>query len=102
MASPQMQNLLNRYGVATEPALLQAIADELNEECWDPADGEDPFTAADAGLMLDGMLEAEYQRIAGGAYDAPDLDEEYELTGWNAEMAQAERDAEERAFWEGL
>jgi hypothetical protein len=89
MTSPQMQNLLDRYGVDTEAELLQAIADDLTENCCDPAEHMDG--------VLDQMLEAEYQRIAGGAYDP-----EYELTGWNAEMAAAERSAEEQAFWEGL
>ena len=95
MASPQLQNLMKRFGVTTRKDLLQAIADDFTDNCCDP--GDEPFRAEDMEPALDQMLEAEYQRIEGGAYDA-----EYELTGWNAEMAAAERRAEEQAFWEGL
>jgi hypothetical protein len=112
MLSQQMINLMARYGVETESELCRAIAADLTEECCDP--GDEPFRAKDMGAVLDQMLEAEYQRIAGGAYDVAtcDLcglsaahihpDEEYWMTGWNDELAAAERRAEEQAFWEGL
>ena len=74
MASQQMTNLLKRYGVTTERALLQAIADEFTEMCCDP--GDEPFEAKYMGATLDEMLEAEYQRIAGGAYDRVEPDPE--------------------------
>ena len=64
--SPQMASLQARYGAATKAGLLRAIRDDYNREC-----GEG-FTIRDAEMMLDGMLEAEYQRIAGGAYDGID------------------------------
>jgi hypothetical protein len=82
MKSPQMQNLLDRYGVQTEEALLKALAAEYTEECCDP--GEEPFLPEDMAAVLDQLLEAEYQRIAGGAYDTShptdeDWDEEAQL-----------------------
>jgi hypothetical protein len=86
MASQQMINLLHRYSVTTEAALLQAIAEEYTEMCCDP--GDEPFRAEDMGATLDQMLEAEYQRIAGGAYDAllqEQIDAEYELAQYRAE-----------------
>jgi hypothetical protein len=80
MTSPQMQNLLDRYGVQTEEDLLERIASEYTEECCEP--GEEPFLPEHMGGVLDQMLEAEYQRIAGGAYDPPsqaDWEEEAQL-----------------------
>lgn len=65
MTSPQMQNLLRRYGVETEEALLEAIAQDQATET--ESDIEDMRAIAD--VLLDRMLEAEYQRIEGGAYD---------------------------------
>jgi hypothetical protein len=58
-----MTSLMRRYHVTTERALLRAIRDD-----WTTNTGE-RYTLRDAELMLDGMLEAEYQRIEGGAYD---------------------------------
>jgi hypothetical protein len=60
--SPQMRSLLKRYGVTTERALIRAIRDEYNRECVE--DGEEKYTLFTAELMLDEMLEAEYQRLA--------------------------------------
>lgn len=60
-----MNNLKQRYGVTTQRDLLRAIRDEYARETGEP------YTLFDAELMLDGMLEAEYQRIEGGAYDRP-------------------------------
>lgn len=76
MTSPQMKNLLARYGVTTEKALLIAIAAEYTEMCCDP--GDEPFLPEHMGATLDEMLEAEYQRIAGGAYDSIEPDPESE------------------------
>jgi hypothetical protein len=59
----QMEALMADYRVTTKSALLRAIRDELNAECYDPADGWPPFTTRDAALSLDGMLEAKYQRM---------------------------------------
>jgi hypothetical protein len=74
-----MASLMKKYNVTTERALLQAIADDYNRECFDPEDTTfkwdetkqdydevpaEPFTVRDAELMLDGMLEAEYQKLA--------------------------------------
>lgn len=61
--SEQLDNLLRGYGVTTERELVLAIQREYAGET-----GEE-VTIADAEVILDGMLEAEYQRIAGGAYD---------------------------------
>lgn len=60
--SPQMASLKRRYRVTTKRALLRAIADEYTRETGEK------YTLRDADLILDGMLEAEYQRIEGGAY----------------------------------
>lgn len=70
-ASAQTLAVMARYQVTTERALLRAIAAEFTRETGER------YTIADAGLMLDGMLEAEYQRLAGGAYDrAPEPEPE--------------------------
>jgi hypothetical protein len=61
--SPQMVNLLRRYRVKTEKELIRAIRNEWSEETGTR------YTEADAAVILDQMLEAEYQRIEGGAYD---------------------------------
>jgi hypothetical protein len=58
-----MSSLMAQYGVTTERALTRAIAAEYTRETGER------WTIADAALLLDGMLEAEYQRIEGGAYD---------------------------------
>ena len=58
MKSPQMASLMRRYHVTNQRALLRAIAAEYSEETGER------FTQFDASLMLDGMLEAEYQRLA--------------------------------------
>lgn len=70
--SQQVTNVMARYQVTTKAALLRAVRDELNEECWEPGDGP-KFTVKDAELRLDGMYEAEYQRIASvpAEYDEP-------------------------------
>jgi hypothetical protein len=60
-----MRRLLDRYEVTTQRALIRAIRDELIEETWEEGDGPKP-TLLTAELMLDGMLDAEYERIAGG------------------------------------
>ena len=65
--SQQMLNLLDRYKVKTEPELIRAIADEYTLETCDP--GDEPVSLEIAEIYLDRMLESEYQRIAGGAYD---------------------------------
>jgi hypothetical protein len=62
--SPQESRLLDRYGVTTRRDLIRAIRDEYSRETGER------YTLRDAELMLDGMMEAEYQRIAGGAYDS--------------------------------
>lgn len=62
--SQQMTNLLRRYGVESEDELLHAISVEYEQETgWMPS-------REAARAWLDQMLEAEYQRIAGGAYDS--------------------------------
>lgn len=61
--SPQMTRLLERYGVTSERDLLRAIRDEYLEET------DERLTLRVCGVLLDQMLEAEYQRIAGGAYE---------------------------------
>jgi hypothetical protein len=70
--SRQMLNLLGRYGAANERQLLRAIAKEYTEETGER------HTLRDAEALLDGMLEAEYQRIEGGAYDKPEPEPEPE------------------------
>lgn len=65
MTSQQMTNLLTRYGVTTERNLIRAIRDEYATETGVR------YTLAEAAVILDHMLEAEYQRIEGGAYDTP-------------------------------
>ena len=57
--SAQMARLLYRYSVRTEAELVRAIRDEHIRETGER------FTLLDAELMLDGMLEAEYQRLNG-------------------------------------
>lgn len=65
--SAQMLSLMARYGVRYDKNrtinLLRAIRDDFNRECVD--EGERKFTLRDAELQLDGMLEAEFQSIAG-------------------------------------
>jgi hypothetical protein len=61
--SPQVQSVYDQYGVRTMPELLRAVRDEYALETGEP------FTLRDADLMLDGMFEAEFQKIEGGAYD---------------------------------
>jgi hypothetical protein len=61
--SEQVDRVMAQYGVTTEKALIRAVRDEYTRETGER------FTLKDAELMLDGMYEAEYQRIAGGAYD---------------------------------
>lgn len=82
--SAQMARLMTSYGVTTRAALLRAVRDESIEETWTPGEREEVLdwetgeyrtravpkpTIRDAELALDGMLEATYQRIEGGAYD---------------------------------
>jgi hypothetical protein len=90
--SEQVKRVMARYNVTTKPDLLRAVRDELNEECFDPNDTDmkwnettqsfdevpaKPFTLRDAELRLDGMFEAEYQRLASEPHDAPeDMDVE--------------------------
>ena len=61
--SQQMENLLKRYNVTTEKELIKKIAKEWTEETG----VRTPLYIAE--IYLDQMLEAEYQRIEGGAYD---------------------------------
>ena len=56
-----MKSLMAKYGVTTQRDLLRKIAAEYTQETGER------FTQADAAVMLDGMLEAEYQRIEGGS-----------------------------------
>ena len=63
--SEQEISLRKRYGVRTQRELIRAIRDDYNAECYDPAEPESYTTLAMAEVMLDGMLEAEYQRIHG-------------------------------------
>ena len=72
--SPQMVNLMRRYRVTSQAALVRAIRDEYTAETCEP--GERPVSLATAEVILDRMLEAEYQRIAGGAYTPLVPDEE--------------------------
>jgi hypothetical protein len=58
-----MQNLLKQYGVTDVFALIEAIRDEYARET---DERPDIYTAQ---VILDQMLDAEYQRIEGGAYD---------------------------------
>jgi hypothetical protein len=60
--SPQMANLLKRYRVRTEKELIRMIRNEYLEETGS-------CTLLEAEGLLEQMLEAEYQRIEGGAYD---------------------------------
>lgn len=60
--SPQMQKLLQDYKVSTEEDLVEAIRAEWSEEC-----GVD-FDTLDAELILDGILEATYQRMGSFGY----------------------------------
>lgn len=63
--SEQMDNLLRAYGVQTEAQLVRAIQDEYELET-----NERP-TKRVAQVILDRMLEAEYQRIEGGGREGP-------------------------------
>jgi hypothetical protein len=62
--SQQMANLLKRYHVTTEKELIKAIRDEFTIETGHK------YGLQEASILLDQMLEAEYQRIEGGAYNA--------------------------------
>jgi hypothetical protein len=64
-----MVNLMRRYRVTTRAALVRAIRDNYTAETCEP--GERPVSLATAEVLLDRLLEAEYQRIAGGVYDRP-------------------------------
>ena len=61
--SEQMRRLLDRYDVMSEQMLLVAIRKEYEQETGEK------YSEAEIMVILDRMLEAEYQRIAGGAYD---------------------------------
>lgn len=61
--SEQLRNLIKRYNVDTEKQLAKAIGKEIADETGEPYD------AILNDVFLDQALEAEYQRIAGGAYD---------------------------------
>jgi hypothetical protein len=63
VVSPQMAALLARYEVVDEAALLKAIAAEERKETGSRVSKDV------AQVLLDRMLEAEYQRIEGGAYE---------------------------------
>ena len=65
--SAQMTALKAQYGVSTQRALVQAIADEFARETGERR------SVRTAEVLLDGMLEAEYQKIEGGAYDPIEL-----------------------------
>jgi hypothetical protein len=73
--SKQVDRVMAQYGVTTEKALIRAVRDEYTRETGER------FTLRDAELMLDGMYEAEYQRIAGGAYVC---DYHSDSMGWDA------------------
>lgn len=64
MASQQLENIMERYGVTTMRQLLRAIRNE-----WAAETGA-VFTLRDAENILDEMTNAEYERIA--AYGAED------------------------------
>jgi hypothetical protein len=51
---------------------------------------------------LDPEWVAEQERLIEENHKKYALQQEYWLTGWNEEFAKAEREAEEKAFWEGL
>lgn len=94
--SEQMNNLLRRFGVTTEEALLEAIAQ-------DDAENTD-LSIEDARLIapvvLDRMLEAEYQRIEGGAYEMSDvMNDETEDT---YRIVRFRRDGEPEIVSEGV
>jgi hypothetical protein len=57
--SPQMKRLMASYGVTTRADLCKAIRDEYTRETGEK------HTVRDAELMLDGMLEAMFQRMEG-------------------------------------
>jgi hypothetical protein len=61
--SEQLTRLLARYKVDNIMDLLRAIKKEYREETGAH------LNYAEVDVILDQMLEAEYQRIAGGAYD---------------------------------
>jgi hypothetical protein len=61
-----MANLMKRYQVTTERELLRAIVREYQAETGSR------YSLREASIILDEMLEAEYQRIEGGAYDGND------------------------------
>lgn len=61
--SQQMRNLKRQYNVKTEEELLRAVQVEWSEETGEYV------TPREAEVILDHLLEAEYQRIEGGAYD---------------------------------
>lgn len=84
--SQQFQNLLDRYGVTTKRDLLRAIAREYTEETGER------HTQADAELLLDPMLEAEYQRIAGGAYNEPAAPDHADCRGRVQELIEESLD----------
>ncbi|MGV0985053.1 MAG: hypothetical protein ACOYB2_10890 [Limnohabitans sp.] len=88
MAVDQMQSLKAQYGVTTKRDLVRAIADEFALETGERR------SVVMAEVMLDGMLEAEYQRIEGGAYDMPDLDRltDGDETGYTMSPAKVLRD----------
>jgi hypothetical protein len=65
--TPQMKSLCKKYGVTTQKQLLRAICDEWTRETCE--EGEPPVSLATGEVLLDRMLEAEYQRIYGGAYE---------------------------------
>lgn len=61
--SSQMVHLKKYFNVSTEAELLKAIQEDYERETgWRPSKDV-------AEALLDRLLEAEYQRIAGGAYD---------------------------------
>jgi hypothetical protein len=66
--SPQMLNLKLRYGVTKKADILRRIVAELKEET------DTVLTLSQAEVILDQELEAEYQRIVGGAYDAVEVE----------------------------
>jgi hypothetical protein len=82
----QMTNLLSRYGVTTRRNLLAAIAKEYREETGEA------FSRAAVEVMLDEMLDAERERIEGGAYDvvedAGPYDPDLQPTGCNCTISR--------------
>lgn len=66
--SPQMTRLMVSYGVATERDLVRAIARESTEMTGVRT------SLVTASIILDGMLDATYERMASGGDDLPEIE----------------------------